>query len=108
MKTMNCTGRNLQCICKPNIVFEFNNSKQGIDLSDQMSSYQTAIRKSMRWYYKVIQELIFVTSVVNARILYNEYNRSVPGFVPMSILEFKEKLVYSLLDLKTPLMSVKC
>lgn len=102
------TGRKPECKYKPNIVLEYNKSKQGIDLSDQISSYQTAVRKSMRWYHKVIQELLLGTSVVNARILYNEYNRSVPGFGIMSILDFKEKLIYSLLDQEASRTSVKC
>lgn len=49
-----------------------------------MSSYQSAMRKSVRWYHKVAQELLFGTAVVNAHILYNEYN-SLSTWIPACI-----------------------
>lgn len=72
-----------------------------------MSSYQNAVRKSIRWYHKVAEELIFGTAVVNARILYNEYNKSVPGFRPMSVLLFKEMIVSGLLGILAPASAIK-
>lgn len=49
-------GRNRppEMIFKPNVVLEYNECKQGIDLSDQLSSYQSTVQKSVRWYHKVV------------------------------------------------------
>lgn len=105
---VNRPNRNPPVVFKPNIVLEYNKCKQGIDLSDQMSSYQCAVRKSVRWYHKVAQELLFGTAIVNGHILYNEYNLSVPGFRHVSILQFKEKVIYGLLGMQAPRSPVKC
>ena len=35
---------------KPNIVRDYNNSMSGIDRSDQMLSYHSGLRKTLRWY----------------------------------------------------------
>ena len=40
-------------IKKPQSVLEYNNAKKGIDLSDQMSSYYTPLKKKRKWYRKV-------------------------------------------------------
>ena len=37
---------------KPMAVIENNNAKKGVDISDQMLSYCTCVRKTMRWYKK--------------------------------------------------------
>ena len=74
----------------------YNKSKQGIDISDQMSSYHTALRKSIRWYHKVAIELLCGTAVVNACSLYNA-RREECGQKPMKITTFREKLASSLL-----------
>lgn len=59
---------------KPKIVLEYNAGKQGIDVSDQRSSYYSALRKSLTWYKKVAVELIFGTALVNSLIIYQELN----------------------------------
>ena len=43
-----------------------NKGKQGIDISDQMASYFTALRKTIRWYHKIGLEFLLNTAVVNA------------------------------------------
>ena len=53
--TMKRTGkknRHGENVIKPEAVIFYNSTKQGIDLSDQLSSYHTAVRKSVRWYHK--------------------------------------------------------
>ncbi|CAF1652317.1 unnamed protein product [Adineta ricciae] len=37
-------------IMKPQFVMDYNQGKQGIDLSDQLSSYYTCLRRSIKWY----------------------------------------------------------
>lgn len=48
--------------------------KKGIDYSDQMSSYYTTLKKGIKWWRKVIMELIFGTALINAWIVYNSIN----------------------------------
>jgi len=64
-------NRNGVPILKPKIIIEYNSGKARIDLSDQLSSYSSPIRKSIRWYHKVATEILLGTSVVNAFIVYN-------------------------------------
>ena len=40
--------KNCENVQKPQAVIYYNQSKQGIDVSDQMSSYHTCVRKSIR------------------------------------------------------------
>jgi len=70
-----CTGqdkRKKENVFKPQAVIDYNTSKQGIDLSDQMSSYHTCLRKTIRWHHKVAIEMLFGISVVNALTIYNQ------------------------------------
>ena len=83
-------------VAKPQAVLYYNKAKQGIDVSDQLSSYHSVVRKSIRWYHKVAAELLLGTSVVNACILYNELCVR-KGRNVVSIVEFREKIIESLL-----------
>ena len=47
-------------------VIEYNNAKKGVDISDQMSSYYTCIRKAIKWYKKVFFKICRGSAVVNA------------------------------------------
>ncbi len=40
-------------IMKPQVVLDYNKGRQGTDLSDQLSSYYTCLRRSIKWYRKV-------------------------------------------------------
>ncbi|KAL4103566.1 hypothetical protein QTP88_018927 [Uroleucon formosanum] len=71
-----------------------NNS--GIDLSDQLASYCTPMRKSIRWYHKVATEIILNTFVVNAQIMYNQHNFQ----KKLNIRQFRELIVDKLLKLE--------
>lgn len=57
---------------KPRAVIEYNEGKSSIDQSDQMSSYQSPLRKSLKWYRNPAIEFILGTSMVNAHIVYNQ------------------------------------
>lgn len=50
---------------KPVAIVEYNRAKSSIDLSDQMASYNTALRKTIKWYRKIAIEILFGTSIVN-------------------------------------------
>lgn len=91
-------------ILKPLVVDEYNKAMMGIDLSDQMSSYSIAVRKSVSWYHKVAEELLLGTTVVNAWLGYKE---AVGANTPRtrkhvySITTFREKLVFAFLATTT-------
>jgi len=92
------TGKNnkkKESIVKPKIIVDYNSGKAGIDLSDQLSSYSTAVRKSIRWYHKVATEILFGTAVVNALIVYNTINSD----KKIKITQFRETLVDTILGL---------
>lgn len=78
------------------MVIDYNKNKQGIDISDQLSSYHTCLRKTVRWYHKVIIEFILGTSIVNAMILYNEEMRKLCKST-VSVTQFRELVCNSLL-----------
>ena len=63
-------GEELQ---KPEFVLAYNKAKKGVDVSDQMTSYHTALSRSLKWYRKLAFEIITGISVVNAFVLYNKY-----------------------------------
>jgi len=89
-------NRNHEDIFKPDIILFYNAGKAGTDLSDQLASYCTPMRKSVRWYHKVATEIIINTIVVNAQIMYNEQNfRN-----KLTIHKFCKVLVDKLLKLK--------
>lgn len=62
---------NRQEIKKPECVFTYNKSKKGIDYSDQMSSYYSSLKRGLKWFRKVIMELLFGTALINAWIVLN-------------------------------------
>ncbi|XP_025207090.1 piggyBac transposable element-derived protein 4-like [Melanaphis sacchari] len=65
---------------------------QGIDVSDQLSSYYNPQRKSLVWYKKVAMELLFGITVVNSMIIFNkQVNKK------LTLLSFTESLSRSIL-----------
>ena len=57
---------------KPNIVKDYNNGMSGIDRSDQMLSYHSALRKTIRWYKKVGVHLVEMM-LTNAFYLHKKF-----------------------------------
>ena len=66
----------------------YNKGKSSIDISDQMASYNSALRKTIKWYRKVAIEVLFGTTMVNAYYLYKKINNS-----KMVITEFREQVI---------------
>jgi hypothetical protein len=87
------TNKANQRIMKPSVVLDYNKGKQGIGLSDQLSTYYTCLRWSKKWYLKVAFEMIFGVSIVNAYLIYKEYYST----NVMTMSQFCESLVRSLL-----------
>lgn len=76
---------------KPAAILDYNSSKHGVDKSDQMASHHSPVRKTIRWYHKVVFELLLNTAVVNARIIFNKLTGK-----KISIKNFREALVEDL------------
>lgn len=78
---------------KPSTIVEYNSAKSFIDISDQLASYNTPLRRGVKWYRKIIFELLANTSVVNAHAIYKLHNPD----SKMKITEFRENLTLQLL-----------
>ena len=84
---------------KPNNVKDYNEAISGIDRSDQMLSYNFALRKTLRWYKKVRVHK-FKIFLTNAFYLYKTY---APQREAMTINEFREIIVNNIVGvLKQP------
>lgn len=91
LQTRNVTNRRGKEIQKPAVILAYNSAKQGIDLSDQMASYFSPLRRTVRWYHKVAFEIMLNTAVVNSFLLYK-----LKCGANMQIPEFREKVILSL------------
>ncbi|XP_062586678.1 piggyBac transposable element-derived protein 4-like [Saccostrea cucullata] len=60
-------------IAKPTCIVEYISQMGGVDLSDQISQYDTCLRKTTKWYKKLFFHL-FNLCVVNAYLLYRKFN----------------------------------
>lgn len=78
---------------KPTTVLYYNAGKSHIDVSDQLASYGTSARRGLKWYRKVMFELLTNTAVVNAYAIYKSTVLS-----PKDIVTFREQLVSYLLE----------
>lgn len=78
---------------KPQAVMEYNKGKSSVDLSDQMASYNSALRRSIKWYRKIAIEIILGTTIVNAHFLYKKINQS-----NITITEFRSQICEKLLE----------
>ena len=76
---------------KPAAVLAYNKYKTGVDRSDQMLSYYSFERKTIKWWKKLFFHL-FDLAVVNAHILYNKASNK-----QMSLEIFYEKVAEGLL-----------
>lgn len=77
---------------KPLTVIEYNKGKASIDLADQRASYGNPLRRSLKWYRKVLVDILLNITVVNALSIYNNVIQS-----KMSITHFRYCLVESLI-----------
>lgn len=79
-------------IVKPSSVVFYNKGKKFVDVSDQMGSYASPLRKSIKWYRKLSFDLLLNVSVVNAWIIYQETRNEI---IPLT--RFRKHLVEQLL-----------
>ena len=91
LETVTHFGKDIQ---KPIAVVDYNKHKTYIDLSDQMKTYTTSLRRGTKWYRKLAIELILGAALVNAYLLHQEVANE-----KYSITKFKEDLVLELTKL---------
>lgn len=91
---LNIKGKNVR---KPTMVIDYNKCKASVDMSDQMTSYSTPLRKTVKWYRKLAIELLLNTSVVNALIMYKETTKK-----NISIVDYRKRLVRYLTNSRNP------
>ncbi|KAH9634428.1 hypothetical protein HF086_008262 [Spodoptera exigua] len=63
-------------------------AKGAVDLSDQLASYSTPLRKSVKWYKKLAINLLLNTTVINALILYQSVTKKT-----IQIVDFRKEIV---------------
>lgn len=73
---------------KPKVVMDYNDGKSFIDRNDQMGSYASPLRKSMKWYRKIAFDVILTTSVVNALSLFQTVTSK-----RVTVTDFKENIL---------------
>lgn len=76
-------------VMKPDAIIDYNEAKKGIDISDQLSSFHSPLRKSLTWYKKIAVDLLFQVAVINSRCIYNELTDG----PRLTVLQVQEQLV---------------
>lgn len=77
---------------KPTDIAAYNNNMGGVDRADQMVSYYSSPRKTIRWYKKVLFHLLDL-SVWNSYFIYKQFHTK------GSFIDFRENLIKSLIQL---------
>ena len=99
-------GEVLSSTQKPLAVLEYNKSKQGIDLSDQMSDYYTTLRKTAKWYKNVAYEYMLGISITNSLLLYKDIKgihwKNIKPSDFYTMLKFWESIIRSLVGIAPP------
>lgn len=94
-KGKNKTRKKRKATTKPLAILAYNKGKGGIDLSDQMTSYVSSLRKGIKWYRKLAMELLLGMAIVNSWVIYKKVCQK-----KISIRTFREKLAEQLLGIE--------
>ncbi|KAK3929138.1 PiggyBac transposable element-derived protein 4 [Frankliniella fusca] len=78
-------GPNPQPVLKPGCVIEYNRTKKGIDVSDQLVAYHATDHKGIKWYRKVAIKLITGVAVVNTMVLMRNFSN--PAWTLVDVTE---------------------
>ena len=79
MRFLQCTvvrSRNptRAAVNKPVLVHSYNQSMSGVDFADQFSAYYKFVRRTLKWWRKLMFWLLEV-SIVNSYLLYKRVHR---------------------------------
>lgn len=88
------TNKRGKVVTKPSTIVDYNTTKGFIDISDQLASYSSPVRKSLKWYRKVAVELITNTTVVNLFIAYTKLEQK-----RLDITKFREEIAFGLQEI---------
>nr|XP_032510707.1 uncharacterized protein LOC116765327 [Danaus plexippus plexippus] len=77
-------------VLKPDALIDYNDAKKGIDISDQLASLHSALRKGLTWYKKKAVHILFQVAIINARCIYNE----VANGPMLTVLQVQEQLMH--------------
>lgn len=92
VEMVDVANRNGRLSKKPNIVRDYNQGMSGIDRSDQMLSYYTSLRKTIRWPKKVSLHIIEIYIYIqNAHKIFQKVTSS-----KMKLIRFREEFVIAL------------
>lgn len=80
--------------CKPQCVLDYNAHMSGVDRADQMMSYYSSPRKTIKWYRKVFFHLVDIC-LWNACFIYKKKHRS-----KKTLLQFREEILLDILKPK--------
>ncbi|XP_069363497.1 piggyBac transposable element-derived protein 4-like [Maniola hyperantus] len=94
LQLVNVRNRNGKVSLKPNIVADYNIGMSGVDRGDQMVSYYSCLRKTLRWQKKLALH-IFEVYVQNAHRLLRLKDRT----SKIRLLKFREDFIKYLLGL---------
>lgn len=78
---------------KPLTIIDYNKNMSGVDRCDQMVSYYSTPRKSVRWYLKIFFHLLDV-SIWNGCWLYNKVSPKKKSFI-----EFRDDIALALVNI---------
>ncbi|KAJ8966819.1 hypothetical protein NQ314_003281 [Rhamnusium bicolor] len=78
-------------------VVEYNKYKSYIDMSDQMKSHNSSLRRGVKWYRKLAVELIARSALVNTYLLHQDITNN-----KMSITNFREEVTVGLVRRQSP------
>ena len=81
---------------KPEVVQVYNDHMLGVDKMDQLASYYAFLRKSVKWWRKVLFWLLEV-SVVNSYIVYKSRLQHL-GQPQLTHLQYRRSLILSLVS----------
>lgn len=84
-------------VMKPEPVRVYNVMKKGVDVADQLKSYQTTDRKGIKWYRKVAIDALTNIAVVNAFIVHSKLQTE-RGEKKLSVVKFREALARALVQ----------
>ncbi|XP_039280727.1 piggyBac transposable element-derived protein 1-like [Nilaparvata lugens] len=88
-------NKNREKVFKPAVIMEYNTGKQGIDLSDQMASYFSPLRRTIKWYHKLAFEILLNTAVVNSWIIFNKLSGK-----KVQMIDYREQLIMNMLGVE--------
>lgn len=79
-------------VVKPQMVIDYNKAKGYVDICDLRSSYHSPLRRSLKWYRKVMFEILLNTCLLNAMSLYTAVTSK-----KISVTQFRESIIHSLI-----------